>query len=160
MLIRPTQTGDRDAVWAILEPVIRAGETYPLPRDMSRDDALAYWLAPAHRTFIAEEDGRAVGIYYLRPNNAGGGGHVANCGYMTAPHARGRGVARAMGEHSLDQARTAGFAAMQFNFVIATNAPSIRLWTGLGFTTLCRLPGVFRHPGEGYVDALVMFKAL
>jgi ribosomal protein S18 acetylase RimI-like enzyme len=65
-----------------------------------------------------------------------------------------------MGDHSLGVARMRGFKALQFNFVIATNAPSIHLWTSFGFTTLARLPGVFAHPTEGYVDALVMFKAL
>ncbi|OYX31026.1 MAG: GNAT family N-acetyltransferase [Caulobacterales bacterium 32-69-10] len=160
MIIRPTGADDRDALWAILEPVIRAGETYPLPLDMGREEALAYWLAPSHSTFVAEAGGEVVGIYYLRPNNRGGGDHVANCGYMTAPSARGRGVARAMGAHSLDELRRRGFRAVQFNFVIATNAPSIHLWTSFGFEVLARLPGVFRHPTEGFVDALVMFRRL
>jgi L-amino acid N-acyltransferase YncA len=160
MLIREATRQDSDAIWAILEPVLRAGETYTLPREMSRKDALAYWLAPGHEVFVAEEDGVIVGSYLLRANQQGGGAHVANCGYMTAQHATGRGVARAMCRHSLNTARERGFRAMQFNFVVSTNEHAVRLWTSLGFETVGRLPEAFLHPALGYVDALVMFRAL
>jgi GNAT superfamily N-acetyltransferase len=83
--------------------------------------------------FVAEDAGTIVGTYYLRANNRGGGAHVANCGYVVAPDAFGRGVARAMCTHSLDQARTRKFTAMQFNFVIASNERAVRLWESLGF---------------------------
>jgi ribosomal protein S18 acetylase RimI-like enzyme len=160
MLIRTATRQDDEAIWQILEPVLRAGETYTLPREISREDALAYWFSPGHETFVAEEDGSTLGTYYLRPNQRGGGAHVANCGYMTAQHATGRGVARAMCLHSLDVARQRGFRAMQFNFVLSTNERAVRLWTTLGFATVGRLPGAFLHPVLGYVDALVMYRAL
>jgi L-amino acid N-acyltransferase YncA len=160
MRIRPAEDGDWPAIWSILEPVIRAGETYALPRDMNEAAARAYWLAPGHAAFVAEAEGEVLGTYYLRANQAGGGDHVANCGYMTGEAARGRGVARAMCEHSLSEARARGFRAMQFNFVVATNGPAVALWTRLGFETVGRLPGAFRHPTQGYVDALVMYRAL
>lgn len=160
MLIRSATRGDSDQIWQILEPVVRAGETYTLPREMSREDALAYWFSPGHETFVAEVDGSILGAYYLRANQSGGGAHVANCGYMTALHAMGRGVARAMCLHSLDVARERGFRAMQFNFVVSTNERAVRLWSTLGFATVGRLPGAFLHPALGYVDALVMYRAL
>ena len=158
MLIRPATLSDHAAIWSILEPIIRAGETYALPADMSRESALAYWRGPDRETFVFEESGEVLGTYYIRPNQAGGGAHVCNCGYMTAGRATGQGIARAMAEHSLAYAKTQGFTAMQFNFVISTNTGAIRLWERLGFKTLCRLPGAFRHPREGFVDALVMFR--
>ena len=151
----------RDALWHILEPVIRAGETYPLPRDMTRDQALDYWLAPAHRVFIARDrDGGIPGTGYLRANQAGAGDHVCNCGYMVAPQARGRGVASALCRHSLDLARKAGFRAMQFNFVVSSNTGALRLWHRFGFETVGRLPEAFRHPRLGFVDALVLYRPL
>jgi predicted N-acetyltransferase YhbS len=110
MVIRPAKADDDDAIWAILEPTFRAGETYPIPRDISRADALAYWRTPEHTVFVAEQDGRIVGTYYLRANTRGGGAHVANCGYIVAPDTMGHGVARAMCTHSLDEARAAGSA--------------------------------------------------
>jgi ribosomal protein S18 acetylase RimI-like enzyme len=160
MQIRLAGHGDRDAIWRILQPTIRAGETYALPSDMSEAGAIAYWMGPDRETFVAEEDGRILGTYYIRPNQLGGGAHVANCGYVTAPEATGRGVARRMCEHSLQHARDRGFRAMQFNFVVATNEPAIRLWQSLGFETVGRLPLAFLHPRYGYTDALVMFRVL
>lgn len=158
--IRPATPADDDAIWAILEPTFRAGETYPIPRDVSRADALAYWRTPGHSVYVAEQDGRIVGTYYLRANTGGGGAHVANCGYMTAQDATGRGVARAMCTHSLDEARARGFTAMQFNFVIASNERAVHLWQSCGFRIVGTLPGAFAHPTRGLVDAYVMFRAL
>ena len=160
MDIRTATPADRDAIWSILEPVVRAGETYPLPRDMSREDALAYWFSPGHEVFVAEHEAKIVGTYYLRANQKGGGAHVANCGYMTAPWATGRGVARAMCEHSLAAAAARGFRAMQFNFVVSSNERAVRLWQACGFDIVGRLPSAFQHPARGDVDALVMFRTL
>jgi ribosomal protein S18 acetylase RimI-like enzyme len=159
-LIRAATPADDDAIWAILEPTFRAGETYPIPRDISRAEALAYWHRPDHVVFVAEQDGRLLGTYYMRANNRGGGAHVANCGYIVAPEAMGRGVARAMCLHSLDEARQRGFRAMQFNFVIASNERAVSLWQSLGFRIVGTLPAVFAHPRLGLVDAYVMVQAL
>jgi len=76
------------------------------------------------------------------------------------PAARGRGIAGAMCEHSLEQARGAGFTAMQFNFVVSTNEGAIRLWHQHGFEIVGRIPNAFRHARGGLVDALVMYRAL
>lgn len=159
-LIRAATEADYDAIWNILEPVIRAGETYTLPRDMTRKQALDYWFAPNHQVFVAIIAAETVGTYFLQPNQPGGGSHVANCGYITAQNATGRGIARAMCEHSLEFARTQAFRAMQFNFVVSTNERAVRLWQHLGFEIVGRLPGAFQHPTAGYVDALVMFRNL
>src|SRR4030095_7954928 len=104
MMIRQAESRDEDAIWLILEPTFRAGETYPISRDISRSDALAYWHSPGHSVFVADDEGAIVGTYYLRANNRGGGAHVANCGYVVAPGAYGRGVARGMSSPSLHAA--------------------------------------------------------
>jgi ribosomal protein S18 acetylase RimI-like enzyme len=158
--IRPAAPDDDDAIWRILQPAFRAGETYPIPRDVSRAEALAYWRNAGHAVFVAEDGGEIVGTYYLRANNKGGGAHVANCGYIVAPEAQGRGVAREMCEHSLTQARERGLTAMQFNFVISTNTRAVMLWQRCGFEICGVLPGAFEHPEHGFVDALVMFRRL
>lgn len=160
MNVRPVTAADHDAIWRILEPMLRAGETYALPRDWNRAAALAYWFSPAHEVFVAEADGTVLGTYFVQPNQLGGGSHVANCGYVTDAAATGRGVARAMCAHSLEHARTRGFRAMQFNFVISTNERAVKLWQSFGFQIVGRLPGVFRHPKLGFVDALVMHLSL
>jgi ribosomal protein S18 acetylase RimI-like enzyme len=160
MIIRKALPSDAEAIWAVLVLTIRSGDTYTLPTDMSRDEALAYWTTPEHEVFVAEDQGEIVGTYILRANQRGGGSHVANCGYITAPQAVGRGIGRAMCEHSLAHARARGFKAMQFNFVVSTNERAIRLWRSFGFEVVGRLPGAFRHPQRGFVDALVMYRTL
>lgn len=160
MHIRKAGAGDSTAIVEIILPIIREGTTYALDRDMSEEDALNYWTAPDRETFVAEDDGQILGTYFLRPNQAGGGRHVCNCGYMTRTSATGRGVARTMCEHSLKHAASRGFRAMQFNFVVSTNERAVRLWQSLGFEVVGRLPGVFEHPTQGYVDALVMHRML
>jgi len=159
LTIRPATANDDDAIWAILEPTFRAGETYQIPRDISRAAALAYWRGHGHSVFVAERGGRVVGTYYLRANNRDVA-EVANCGYMVAPDCMGGGIARAMCVHSLDTARARGFAAMQFNFVIASNERAVRLWQAIGFAIVETLPGAFFHPTQGAVDAYVMYRSL
>jgi len=158
--IRRATDDDAAPIWAILEPVIRAGETYTLPHDMTRKDALAYWFGAGHEVFVAEEPDQVVGTYFLQPNQKGGGSHVANCGYITAGHSTGRGIARAMCEHSLEHARKRGFRAMQFNFVVSTNERAVALWKSCGFQIVGTLPEAFSHPRLGYVSAFVMHRSL
>jgi ribosomal protein S18 acetylase RimI-like enzyme len=158
--VRPAEAADESAVWEILEPVLRAGETYALPRDWTREEALAFWLGGDHDAFVADDGGRTLGTYYIHPNQRGGGSHVANCGYVTRAGETGRGVARAMAFHSLDLARRQGYRAMQFNFVVSSNERAVALWKAMGFEVVGTLPHAFRHPSLGYVDALVMFRQL
>ena len=160
MFIRKAEAGDAAAIAAIILPTIRNGTTYALHPDTSEADALCYWMGPDKETFVLEDAERIVGTYYMRQNQLGGGAHVCNCGYMTSSAAVGRGVASHMCRHSLEYARSRGYRAMQFNFVVSTNEGAIRLWQRLGFEIVGRLPGAFRHPTAGDVDALVMFQRL
>jgi GNAT superfamily N-acetyltransferase len=172
---------DRDAIWDIFHRVVTAGDTYAFDPNISREDALAYWFRPDTHTYVAKREpvgdevavpgkrttspaviqGRDImGTYILRPNQSGGGSHVANAAFMVAPDARGLGVGRAMGEHCLNEARRLGFLAMQFNFVVSTNQSAVRLWQNLGFKIVGTLPGAFRHPEKGYIDVYVMYRSL
>jgi GNAT superfamily N-acetyltransferase len=160
MQIRPASGDDAPAIWSILEPIVRLGETLALPRDSSQELAVAHWLGPDRWAFVAEDDGQILGAYFIRANQLGGGDHVANAGYVTALEASGRGIAQQMCEHSLQQARERGFRAMQFNFVVSTNAPAVHLWQRCGFHIVGALPGAFRHPTYGDVDVLVMYQRL
>ena len=160
MQIRKAQASDSPAILEIILPVIREGATYSLDPDLSAADALAYWTSPDKETFVTEDDNVIVGTYFIRPNQAGGGRHVCNCGYITRTDVAGRGVARSMCQHSLTYARERGYRAMQFNFVVSTNERAVRLWQSLGFEIVGRLPAAFRHPAHGYVDALVMYQSL
>lgn len=156
--IRPYRGDDEDAVWAILEPVIRAGETYTLDRELSREEGLSYWLE--HSVWVACLDGVVAGTYYLRRNQHGGGSHVCNCGYMTSAAFQGRGLAGEMCVHSMQMARNMGFRAMQFNFVVVSNEGAVRLWRKHGFREVGRIPQAFEHPRLGFQDALVLWRSL
>lgn len=158
--IRPAGPGDHDAIWSILMPVYRAGETYCIPTDITREDALADWLAAPFTAFAAELDGEVLGISHVGMNRPGNAAHVANASFATAPAARGKGIARALAEHAKTWAREQGFRAMQFNFVVSTNEDAVHLWQKAGFAIVGRLPDAFHHPRHGYVDALVMFHDL
>jgi ribosomal protein S18 acetylase RimI-like enzyme len=182
--IRSATGADRDAIWNIFHEIVAAGDTYAFDPKMSRKDALAYWFRADTHSYVAEidrqsvreavalpgtavpsttagtQDRAIVGTYILRPNQFGGGSHVANAAFMVASHARGGGVGHTMAEHCLSEARRLGFRAMQFNFVISTNTSAIHLWEQLGFRIVGTLPGAFRHPEKGYVDVYVMFRSL
>ncbi|WP_276654324.1 GNAT family N-acetyltransferase [Thalassospira lucentensis] len=160
MHIREAAPRDKDAILAIVEPILRAGDTYAIDPNLTRDQIANYWLGADKTTLVAEQDGQILGTYYIRTNQAGGGAHVCNCGYMVAPNASGQGLARKMCEDSLVRAKDLGYRAMQFNFVIASNAAAIHLWPKLGFEVVGRLPDAFMHPTLGETDALVMYRKL
>jgi ribosomal protein S18 acetylase RimI-like enzyme len=159
--IRPFVNGDWPAVWASIKPVFRAGETYVYPPDISEEEAYRAWVKVPEATFVAvDNEEKILGTYYLKPNQPGQGAHVCNCGYIVDQEARGRGIASAMCRHSQQEAIDRGFRAMQYNLVVATNEGAVRLWQKHGFDIVGTLPGAFRHPRLGFVDAYVMVKQL
>lgn len=160
MNIREAEGKDWDLIWPIFNEVVKAGETYAYETETTKDQAEKIWLDAPRKTFVAEENGKIYGTYYIKTNQAGPGNHVCNCGYMVSSIARGRGLATTMCEHSQEMALKLGYKAMQFNFVASSNEGAVRLWNKLGFETVGRLPSAFNHPTKGYVDALVMFKWL
>ena len=146
--------------WPLFQRVIAAGDSYSYSPDMTIEQARAAWTTPPSRCFIAERENVALGCYLLRPNQPGLGNHVANAGYMVSPDARGQGIAAMMCEHSIDQARCAGFTAMQFNFVVTTNTIAVRLWQRHGFQIVGQVPRAFRHAVHGPTDVYVMHREL
>jgi GNAT superfamily N-acetyltransferase len=158
--LREATALDCDSIWNIFHSVVATGETYVFHPNISREDALAYWLDSSARCYVADRDGIIVGTYILKPNQPGLGSHIANAAFMVAPSERGLGLGRTMGEHCLGEARRLGYRGMQFNFVVSTNEPAVRLWQQLGFDIIGTLPGAFRHSRKGFVDAYVMFRSL
>ncbi len=160
MNIRLISDADFDQVWPIIRQVVQAQETYAFDPQMDRASAWNLWVTLPRATFVAERDGQILGTYYIKPNAAGPGDHVCNCGYMTAPSARGQGVAGALCAHSLKTARELGFSAMQFNSVVSTNEVAGALWQKHGFAIVGTLPKAYRHARHGLVDCYVMYRCL
>ena len=159
MEIRLATAEDADGIWALLQPVFRAGDTYAIDPQITRDAALAFWMGQA-ACYVAVDDGAIIGTYYIKTNQQGGGAHICNCGYIVAQHAQGRGVAATICAHSQQSAAAMGYRATQFNLVLASNTGALRLWTRLGFATVGVIPDAFDHPTLGLVDAHVMYKSL
>jgi L-amino acid N-acyltransferase YncA len=160
MSIREAVENDFEAIWPIFHNIVKAGDTYAYASDTTKEQAKNIWLQAPRKTYVFEEAGNILGTYYIKTNQQGPGQHVCNCGYMVAPQARGRGLATIMCEHSQQMALQLGYYAMQFNFVAASNEGAVRLWHKLDFKTVGRLPKAFKHPSQGLVDALVMYKWL
>src|SRR5882757_2335667 len=162
MTIRPASTTDLDAMWRIFHAVVATGTSYPFAADTCREDGLAYFIGPGIASWVAEDEGRVVGMYKLIPNRRGMAlaSHVANASFMVEPGHTGRGVGKALGLHCLREARRAGYLAMQFNFVVSTNTPAVTLWKKLGFEIVGTVPKAFRHREHGLVDVYVMHRFL
>lgn len=159
--VRAQTEDDWPALWRVLEPVFRAGETYPLPCDVSEADAKTYWIKTDGYNGVAFGDAGAIlGAYYLRPDQGGPGDHVCNAGYVIAEAARGRGLASELCLQSQDKARAMGFRAMKFNLVVANNVAAIRAWTKSGMKIIGTTPGAFQMPDGAFADAHIMYRAL
>jgi len=161
MQIREYQQSDWDQLWRILEPIIRAGETYAYAPDITQEEAHRVWVELPQRTYVTiDSEDTIVGTYYIKPNQPGLGAHVCNCGYIVSEHVRGKGIASAMCKHSQQVAMVLGFRAMQYNLVISTNEGAIHLWKKHGFEVIGVLPKAFYSMSHGFVDAMVMYKQL
>ena len=158
--IRKATDADFDAIWPIFHETVERGDTYAYPPNTDRAGGYNFWMEKPLATYVAVLEGQVVGTYYIKPNQIGLGDHVCNAGYMVGAQARGRGIARAMCEHSQDEARKLGFRAMQFNLVVSTNEVAVQLWLKMGYEIVGTLPQAFRHQELGFVDALVMYKLL
>jgi L-amino acid N-acyltransferase YncA len=160
VIIRPATQTDSRAIAAIFKAVVEPGDTYTFDLHTSDAEAVAYFLGAGITSYVAESGGRVLGMYKLIPNRVGRGAHVANASFMVDPSTQGKGVGRALGEHCLEEARRQGYEAMQFNFVVSTNTPGVRLWKKLGFEIVGTLPKAFDHRTLGKVDAYVMHRFL
>lgn len=158
--IRPAGDADADAIWAIVAEVVATGREFAWRPGTPRTEVMRSWTGPGLHPFVAELDGVVVGTYVLKANQPGLGSHVANGTYAVGGRYRGRGFGRALAEHSIVQARELGFRAVQFNLVVAANAPSVSLWDSLGFERVGTLPGAFEAPDGSCVDAHVMYLRL
>ena len=161
LVIRPAGPGDWAAIHPIFDQVVREGETYAYPLSMTSDAARDLWMErPPGLTVVAEAGGVVVGTAKMGPNRPGHGDHIGTASFMVDPAARGAGIGRKLGEYVIDWHRRAGFEGIQFNAVVASNEPAVRLWTSLGFQVVGTVPNAFRSPRFGRVGLHVMFLPL
>lgn len=156
--IRMAKDADFKDVWDIFHQIVKRGDTFAFDPKANKEDCRTLWMSPSVHTYVAELQNRILGTYILRQNQPGLGAHVANAAYMVHPDARGQGIGKAMGNHSIRQARKLGFSAIQFNFVVSTNIVAIQLWLKLGFKIVGTVPKAFNHKKLGLVDVYVMHR--
>lgn len=156
--IRKAREADFKAIWGIFHEVVKKGDTFAFAPESTREECNALWMQPGICTYVAELHGKIVGTYILRKNQPGLGAHVSNAAYMVHPDARGQSIGKAMGNHSIKQAKKIGFSAIQFNFVVSTNLAAIQLWLKLGFKIVGTVPKAFNHRKLGLVDVYVMHR--
>jgi L-amino acid N-acyltransferase YncA len=158
--IRPAQPQDFPQIHELFKSVMAEGDSYTFPPDMSPEAVQAAWMGPGYFAYVACEDDLVLGTYTFHVNHPGRGSHVANASYLVSKKARGKGLGKKLGEHSLITAKEHGFQAMQFNIVVSTNEPAVRLWLSLGFAIVGTVPQAFQHPRLGLVDIYVMHRFL
>ena len=160
--IRKAHLEDFEVVYEVFQQVLESGETYSYTaEEMTPERSLGYWIsAPGTHCFIVESGGDIAGFYAIRPNRTGRAGHVANASFIVHPRFRRQGIGRSMGRHALRKAKTLGYKAMQFNFVVSTNKMAVALWKSLGFKIVGTLPKGYRHRTKGYVDVYIMHQFL
>lgn len=158
--IREATEHDKLAVWQIIKAVIATGDTYVFDPDSPEAEMIPYWFSPEKYVYVAEDKGEVVGTFWLKANQPGLGAHVCNAAYMVGPQAAGKGIGRKMAEYSLDEARRLGFTAMQFNFVVKSNEPAVRLWKSIGMEVIGEIPDGFDHREHGMTNALIMYRKL
>jgi ribosomal protein S18 acetylase RimI-like enzyme len=159
-VVRIATDTDKPAIWQIIKAVIAKGDTYVFDPETPEDEMMSYWFLPEKYVYVTEVDGEVLGTFWLKPNQPGLGSHVCNAAYMVAPDAGGKGIGRRMAEFSLDEARRLGFTAMQFNFVVKSNAHAVRLWQSIGMEIIGEIPDAFNHRELGYTNAYIMYRKL
>ncbi len=159
--IRAATDDDWPGIWPFFAAIVAAGETYAFPEDLTVETARGWWMEePPGLTVVLEDDGRILGSAKMGPNRPGRGDHVGTASFMVDPAASGGGVGRALATYVVQWHREQGYAGIQFNAVVETNAAAVHLWQALGFEIVGTVPGAFRSTAHGRVGLHVMYLAL
>ncbi|HET9895363.1 MAG TPA: GNAT family N-acetyltransferase [Streptosporangiaceae bacterium] len=162
MIIRQAAGQDWPLIYPFYAAIMAEGKTYSSPEGQSLEEARPWWMEqPPGQTVVAvSDDGTIVGSAKMGPNRPGRGSHVATASFLVDPAMQSRGVGRALGEYVIGWCRDAGFASIQFNAVVETNAAAVHLWQSLGFQIVGTVPGAFDHPDDGLVGLHIMYLRL
>jgi len=156
LTLRKAIQADASAMLALLRSVSSEGDTLPFQSGIDGDFIDSQWLG-ALGCVLAHDGDRLLGMYRYGANMPGRGAHIASATFLVAQGCRGQGLGRKLVTHCLAQAKAAGFRAMQFNQVVATNLAALSLYRSLGFRRVGKIPEAFAHPEHGYVSAYIMY---
>ena len=161
MLIRQATDADWPLIYPFYAAIMAEGKTYAFPEGQTLEEARPWWMEPPPgQTVVAVSDDVIVGSAKMGPNRPGRGSHVATASFLIDPARQGQGIGRALGDYVVGWCRSAGFASIQFNAVVETNAAAVHLWQSLGFAIIGTAPAAFNHPDHGLVGLHIMFLPL
>jgi len=160
MMIRDATPADWPRIWPFWHRIAEAGDTYAWHPDTTSEQAERLWLEPPPgRVFVVEDASDLVGSAQLHPNY-GPASRIGNASFIVDPDRSGQGIGRALVNHTINAARSAGYRAMVFNAVVETNLNAVHLYETLGFSILTTVPEAFDHPVRGPVGLHVMYLRL
>lgn len=153
MEIRKFEKQDVPVLMKIWNDVVEEGQAFPQEETLTVQTAEEFFSSQSF-TAAAVDNGEVVGLYILHPNNVGRCGHIANASYAVRRDMRGKQVGRRLVTDCLQRCRELGFRVLQFNAVVADNAPALSLYKSLGFVKLGVIPGGFRKKDGSYADII------
>ena len=158
--IMALEAQDLSAAVAIWNQVVDDGAAFPQMEPLTEESGQQFFAGQSFTGIAIGEDGAVLGLYILHPNNVGRCGHICNASYAVHTGSRGRHVEEALVRHCLQKGRELGFRILQFNAVVASNTPALRLYEKLGFTRLGTIPGGFLMKDGRYEDIVLHYHLL
>lgn len=157
--VREVIPSDLNAVADLFNEVVQEGNAFVFEAPFSVSIVRSI-VRKQSASFVAVREKQVVGVYLLHPNTPGRGSHIANAIYAVKRCFRSQGIGSKLTEHSLNIARKKGFKAIQFNCVVETNCPAIKLWRKYGFQIVGTVPKAFRNKDGRYVDIHIFHRFL
>ena len=158
--IQRAERTNNKSIWKIFKQILKRGDSLHFPSKTTFTEFNLIWFNKNSNAYVAISDGQIVGSYVIVPNHTGRASHVANAIYMVDVNFRGKSIGKLLGKHSLTVAKELAYKAMQFNLVVSTNVPAVKLWKNLGFDIIGEVPKAFEHPVKGFVSAYIMHRNL
>lgn len=157
--VRKLTEKDIPAAVSIWNKVVEEGKAFPQTEYLDEKSGAEFFAQQTY-TAVAELDGKVVGMYILHPNNIGRCGHICNASYAVKYGMRGKHIGEALVTDCLEQAKAHGFGILQFNAVVASNEPALKLYKKLGFVQLGTIPKGFLNKDGVYEDIIVHYHTL
>ncbi len=142
---------DAISVW---NEVVEAGNAFPQRESLDLKSGHKFFESQSFTGIAYDEDNKIVGLYILHPNNVGRCGHICNASYAVKSDMRGRHIGETLVTDCINKARELGFGILQFNAVVSTNVPALKLYKKLGFVQLGRIPNGFLMKDGKYEDII------
>ncbi len=159
--IRPYKQDDVQQAIAVWNEVVEDGVAFPQTELLDGQSGHAFFSSQSF-TGVAYDaaSGEIVGLYILHPNNVGRCGHICNASYAVKGNLRSQHIGEQLVRHCMHQAKELGFAILQFNAVVKSNAAALHLYHKLGFEQLGVIPGGFRRKDGVFEDIIPHYHLL